>query len=136
MMFVEQIAEYLDAQCNDLTYEPNTTGGNVFLSICPDRPDTCVFLRLTGGAVGYVGHSYDKLSVEAVVRAADPDGAESLAWKVYDILNGADNRFFATGGDWVVSCRAVPPASTRTDANGRHEYSIGLALEVNNSRRK
>ena len=143
-----QIMLYLDAQIDDIDYEPSGTDGNIFDNVLPSSPDLAVMVENTGGFPRDMRNTkYYSPTIRILVRGGrDPRPARELAQKIIDTIGVFGNdRFteeynFLQGstytslmeGLWIVKCQAIQPTPINIgrDNQGRHRFSCNFELEV------
>lgn len=132
MSLAAELGEHLGDEVTDLTYDPVSTTGNVFLGSMPPSPDEAIEIHVTGGPEASTKDGYAMPTAQVVVRGTtDPRTGEDLADAVYDELHGL--RYVTLpGGTFVVSSTGIQsgPVSLGEDEKGRHRYSLNFRLHV------
>ena len=132
-MLHTEVAERLQADITELTYNPNQGDGNVFIGHMPDKPSTAVAVMAPGGPSPEDEHlGYDLVRVQLLVRGdTDPTVGWELAEACRQDLAGLLSTALP-GGTLIlrtVSSDSAPVAIGPDDA-GRYEYSVNLIFEA------
>ncbi|MEL3944498.1 minor capsid protein [Streptomyces sp. LNU-CPARS28] len=133
---LDALARYLDEQ-GLLTYNPSGTSGDTFVETLPPAPDEAVGLWLYDAGAPDARNGYDTRSVQVRVRGTtDPRISRRRIEAIYDALHGLAAIQLPADGPWLVLAAArATPAPMGTDANGRHEHVLNLAVDVTNPTR-
>jgi hypothetical protein len=122
MMFLEEVARYLDSQ--DLV----TWGTDVFLNGVPDQPNNLVALFDPGGlppSDSYTSGN-DRPKVQVRVRNANQASAEAKIWNIYRALHQLSGVTLA-GDSYIVDATALQtPTWLGRDQNNRAEYVFNV----------
>jgi hypothetical protein len=134
------------AFCRDATtaglvsFDEAGVGGNCFLNHLPDKPALAVMVKDTGGNYLADGRAlgYDEPTLQLLVRGTkDPRAGQALAQSLYDHYHALHAVTLDPTGEAVrlIDCGSLQsaPAHIGTDPNGRHLYSLNLALHVRNA---
>jgi hypothetical protein len=130
-----------DASAEGLvTFDEVGTGGNCFLEDLPQQPATAVAVSNTGGNYLTDGRAlgYDEPTIQVLVRGSkDPRTGQALAQGLYDHYHGLHNVTLDPEGEAVrvIDCGSLQsaPFHLGKDENGRHLYTLNLALHVRNA---
>ena len=129
-MIITEIAQYLHDNGLGI-YSPNGVDGNIFLEFMPDEPDEAICLHSTGGMAADVATPITRPTVQVIVRGnTDSLAVAAIAESIHDALNNLHSMRFTMDGEYILlcQCRQSEPTHVGVDENGRHEYSINLAL--------
>lgn len=130
LLVIEQIAHYLHAEALG-TFDPDGTGGNIFIETMPDTPDEAIGLYSTGGLAPDIATSVARPGAQIIVRGSrDPRLAAAKALAIQGALHGMHSTEFVSDETRIMLCaaRQSEPIALGPDENGRHEYSINLLL--------
>ena len=133
---LHEIMQFLEENIDDIDYEEDGTGGNIFQNILPTEPDECVMVRNTGGFPKDMRHAeYFEPSIQIYVRGTqDPRVGKELAQEIINIMGTlASMKFVEEGAEWrVIKSQAMQamPIHNGRDDNNRHEFSTNFELEV------
>lgn len=131
---IKEILQFLDNEFSELTYNPDSTGGNLFDSNLPPEPDIAVQITGTGGSESDTGMpQYKPGRFQVLTRGdTDPSTARDLAEKIGDKLNGLASTKFIPYGLRVVSCQAVNarPEYLGRDDNNRCKFTQNFEVET------
>ncbi|MYV48219.1 minor capsid protein [Streptomyces sp. SID2888] len=126
---VDGIARYLDG-LGLLDYDPDGTGGDVFIGTMPPAPDQAVSLTLYSAGTPDARDDADTVSLQIRVRGtADPRVSERRCLALRDALHGLAG-VELPDGTWLVLATAPRPTPMGPDANRRHEHIANAALEI------
>ncbi len=132
------LCRYLHAQ-SLVSFDEVGTGGNCFYNHLPDQPSTAVMVKDTGGNLTQYGASlgYDEPTLQLLFRGTrDPRTGKAFAQSIYDHMVSLHAVTLDPDGEAVrlIDCQSLQsaPAHIGTDENGRHLYSLNLALHVRN----
>ncbi|MFD8546794.1 minor capsid protein [Streptomyces sp. NPDC059649] len=130
---LDALARYLDEQ-SLLTYDPDGTAGDTFIETLPPEPAEAVGLWLYDAGAPDARNGYDTRSVQVRVRGtADPRVSRRRCEAIYGALHGLAGIQLPGDGPWLVLAAArATPAPMGTDANGRHEHVLNIAVDVTN----
>ena len=125
-MLLDDLGDYLSSG------GMGTVGINVFLSLLPDQPDTCVSVFETGGSaslhtMGGTNPVAENPSVQIICRAKTYTTARILAKDVDLLMNGLRNRTInGVKYSWVQGVQA--PFFIARDANNREEVGCNYNI--------
>ncbi|MCP2261084.1 hypothetical protein LX15_004804 [Streptoalloteichus tenebrarius] len=135
MTLLEQLAHLLHDLGLGVYRADGRPGGDVFLAVLPQAPDSAVAVARYGGGEADSLLGWDEPRIQVRVRgpARDARVAEARAQAVYDALHGLGPRALV-GGTWLQLVVGVTsgPAYIGRDQAGRHEYTVNLRLEIRN----
>ena len=116
------------------------TGGNCFYNRMPDKPDTAVMVKDSGGDYLQDGKKlgYDMPVLQVLVRGSkDPTVGRDLAQSFYDRYHGMHGVTLDPDDEDVrlIDCTSQQsaPVHIGADESGRHLYSLNLALHIRNA---
>ncbi|MET9429802.1 minor capsid protein [Streptomyces sp. NPDC003036] len=126
------VARYLDEQ-GLLVYDPTGTSGDCFIETLPPEPAEAVGLWLYDAGPQDTRNAYDTRALQVRVRGtADPRVSRRRCEAIYGALHGLAG-VELPGGVWLILAAArSTPAPMGTDATGRHEHVLNLAVDVAN----
>jgi len=138
MTLIEELATYLNDEGIG-TFNPNTVGGNIFLTILPQTPDIVIAIYPTGGNATDGKLKYEEASVQLIARGTTEDQFtpyEALV-NVYNKLQGFHHDTFTTGGFFIINCIGdqSAPGYIGKDSVGRYEYSLNFKIHYYNPSR-
>lgn len=120
-MKVNDLKEYVDI------HVPYTYVMNMFHRDTIDN--TCVVLL---GSSGRSDRNLGRLQFQFLVRNADPEQAESIAYLLHNHFNNKTD--FVIGSTKIVMSRGQQsvPLYTGFDESGRHIYSVNIDVMIDN----
>ncbi len=129
-MIADDLAQLLDDE-GLVSFDTNGTGGNCFIDVMPERPDTAVAIRDTGGASVDQAHPYDRLTAKVWVRGPRADrSAATLVQDLYKALNGLATASLPSGR-FLVSLEAIQsPAHLMVDDENRDLFVFNVRAQV------
>lgn len=132
MTLLEEVAELL-AELGLGTYDPDGSGGDIFLAAMPITPDAAVVLTRQAGAESDARLAYDEPVVRIRVRAVprNATSGEARAQAIYDAVHGLANRRLP-GDTWLVSSVGTEagPVYVGRDDDDRDEWAVTLRMEL------
>jgi hypothetical protein len=95
-----------------------------------ETPDNCCVVIL--GSAGRSTRTIGSLQFQFIVRNADPELAEDIAFKLHQHFNNKSN--YTIGDTQIVLSigQQTVPLFTGTDESGRHIYSVNIQVTVDN----
>jgi len=134
MKHLEAIAELLALQGLGV-FEPDGLGGDIFIDVLPESPDSVIALRTSGGTGDELAPNWGLdssfPSVQIIVRS-DKMNIKDAQDRAESIYKAVRRLGLPYDGGRIFDSVAQYPALLGTDQNGRAEYSINLQLELNN----
>jgi hypothetical protein len=131
-------ARYLGA-AGLVTLDESGPAGDCFIGELPAAPDEAVAVLPTGGLPTRAKASlgYDEPTLQLLVRGVpgDPVGPHERAAAIYGAAQGLRQVTLDAGGEHearLIDCSSpqTAPVPVGADENGRHRYSVNLALHV------
>lgn len=139
-MIATAIARHGASLVTASTYNPDTTGGNVFVDHMPDQPDVCVSVVAYGGPPvdGQAKHNWSAQSVQITARGAAEDrrGPHDVAFAWFSALAGLTSTTLAPGTVDEVFAHIIDPIQSHpfhlpgTDRNDRHSYVFNVTVDA------
>lgn len=130
-MLASEVAEWIGDNITSCSFDTTGVTGNVFISVMPASPDTCVMVSEYGG-VADDKNPFSDINVQVRVRGTkDPRVSYNIAKEIFDELLGLTNTTLISSGSRVIKVIAQnTPIDIGRDDNGRHEWTVNFQIEV------
>ena len=121
MIFIEQIAEYLQDQ------GIGTIATNLFIGNMPDSPDACVAVINSGGVEPSIDIPDKRPTFQVLIRNTDYEAGEVKLAAVRTALHQFMNDYLVAGQTYVYYIYLVSEGGhIGKDVNGRDEWSVNF----------
>ena len=125
MIFIEQVATYLQAQAL------GTIATNIFVGSLPPTPDNCIAVINTGGVAPSIDIPDKTPTFQVIIRNTNYETGETTLSSVRTALHQFMNDTLVTGQTYVYSIFAVAEGGhIGRDDQGRDEFSINFQCKT------